>query len=121
MAKHINTKSSYLPNAMLVFNFLLKDIDTCTKECKLCNLEAVKYVKDHTSNNVRGVADFYLDTYSTWEYHKLFEHLKMSFEMGKTFSSLVSDFCSKLRITKELRYSSQLNCECLVGKSSAFA
>ena len=58
-------KGGYTENAMLVFNFWLKNIEMWIKECKLLNLEAVQLVEDYTSNNVRGAVEFYLDTNST--------------------------------------------------------
>ena len=47
-----------------------------------------------TSEGVRDAVKFYLETNSTWKYHELIEHLRTSFESGKTFSSLVRDFYS---------------------------
>ena len=38
-------------------------------------MEAVQLVKDYTSKSARGAVEFYLDTYSTWKFHKLIEHL----------------------------------------------
>ena len=51
---------------MLVFNSWLKDIEMSIQERGLSNLEAVQLIKDYTSNNVRGVVEFSLDTDSTW-------------------------------------------------------
>ena len=66
----------------------------CIQEQRLLNLEAVQLIMDYTSNNARGVAEFYLDTNSTWNYKALTEHLRTSFEVGESFSSLVGDFYS---------------------------
>ena len=52
-------------NTMLVFNSWLKDIEMCIQEWRLSNLEAVQLIKDYTSDNARGVVEFYLDTNST--------------------------------------------------------
>ena len=82
---------------MLVFNSWLKDIEMCVKERNLMNMEAVQLVKDYTSEGARGAVEFYLDTTSTWKYHKLIEHLRTSFESGETFSSLVGDFYSHVQ------------------------
>ena len=82
-------KGRYSANAMLVFNLWLKDIEMCVKEQKLTHMEAVQLVKDYTSEGARGAAEFYLDTNSMWKYHELIEQLGTSFELGKTFSSLV--------------------------------
>ena len=69
----------------------------CMKERKLRNVEAVQLVKDYTSEGARGAIEFYLDTNSTWKYHKLIEHLQTSFKSGETFSSLVRDFYSHIQ------------------------
>ena len=87
----------YTANAMLVFNSWLKDIEMCIKEWKLSNMEAVQLVKDYTSVSARGAIEFYLDTNSTWKYHKLIEHLWTSFESSETFSLLVRDFYSHIQ------------------------
>ena len=88
-------KGRYSANAMLVFNSWLKDIEMCVRERKLTNMEAViQLIKDYTAEGARGAVEFYLDTNSTWKYHELVEHLRTSFESGKTFSSLVGDFYS---------------------------
>ena len=55
---------------------VFKDIDMCVQECKLSNVEAVKLIRDYTSDNVRGVVEFYVDTNSTWNYHGLVEHFR---------------------------------------------
>ena len=68
-------KGRYSANTMLVFNSWLKDIEMCVKERKLSNMEAVQLVKDYTLEGARGAVEFYLDTNSTWRYHKLIEHL----------------------------------------------
>ena len=94
-------KGGYLANAMLVFNSLLKDIEMCIQEWRLSNLEAFQLIKDYTSNNVRGVVEFYLDTNSIWNYKALIEHLRTSFEMGEVFSSLVGDFYSQSQCNME--------------------
>ena len=68
-------KGRYSANATLVFNSWLKDMEMSLKEWKLPNMEAVQLVKDYTSEGARGAVEFYLDTNSTWKYHKLIEHL----------------------------------------------
>ena len=68
-------KGGYSANTMLVFNSWLKDIEMCMKERKLTNMEAVQLIKDYTSESARSVAEFYLDTKSTWKYYELIEHL----------------------------------------------
>ena len=89
-----NPKGGYSANTMLAFNSWLKDIEMCVKEQKLLNMEVVQLVKDYTTEGARGAIEFYLDTNSMWKYHELIEHLRTSFESGKTFSSLVRDFYS---------------------------
>ena len=64
-------------------------------------MEAVQLIKDYTSDNARGVEEFYLDTYSIWNYKALIEHLQTSFEMTDHFSSLVGDFYSWSQYHKE--------------------
>ena len=50
------------------FNSWLKDIEMCMKDIRLSNLDVVQLIKDYTTDNARGVVEFYLDTSSTWEY-----------------------------------------------------
>ena len=88
-------KGGYSANAMLVFNSWLKDIEMCVRERKLTNMEAIQLIKDYKAEGARGVVEFYLDTNSTWKYHEFVEHLRTSFESGKTFSLLVGDFYSR--------------------------
>ena len=90
-------KGRYSDNAMLVFNSWLKDIEICVRERKLTNMEAIQLIKDYTAEGARGMVEFYLDTTSTWKYHKLVEHLRTSFESSETFSSLVRDFYSHIQ------------------------
>ena len=90
-------KGRYSANAMLVFNSWLKDIEMCVRERTFTNMEAIQLIKDYTAEGARGVVEFYLDTNSTWKYHELVEHLRTSFESGKTFSSLVGDFYSHIQ------------------------
>ena len=87
-------KGGYSANAMLVFNSWLKDIEMCVRERKLTNMEAIQLIKDYTAESARGVVEFYLDTNCSWKYHELVEHLRTSFESGKSFSLLVGDFYS---------------------------
>ena len=94
-------KGGYSANAMLVFNFWLKDIKMCIQEGRLSNMEAVQLIKDYTSEIVRGAVEFYLDTNSTWNYMALIEHLRTSFETGNSLSSLVGDFYSQSQHNKE--------------------
>ena len=100
--KHKNLKGGYSAYAMLVFNCWLKDIEMCIKEWKFTNMEVIQLVKDYTSQGRRGAAEFYLDTKSTWKYHKLVEYLQTSFESGKTFSSLVENFYSYVQLPREM-------------------
>ena len=86
---------------MLVFNSWLKDIKMCIQEWRLLNLEAVQLIKDYTSNNVRGVVEFCLDTNSIWNYMTLIEHLRTFFEIGENFSSLEGDFYIQNQCIKE--------------------
>ena len=90
-------KGGYSANAILVFHSWLKHIKMCMKEQKLSNMEAVQLVKDYTSECARGAVEFYLDTNSTWKYHKWIELLWTSFISGKTFSSLVRDSYSHIQ------------------------
>ena len=106
---------------MLAFNLLLKDIKKWFQECKLSNLEAEQLVKDYTSGNVRGAAEFYLYTNSTWGCKKLIEHIRRLFEIGKTFSFLVGVFTAKSTTIRRLRISLQSSFRYLVERSLAFA
>ena len=94
-------KGGNLANAMLVFNSWLKDIKTCIQEWRLSNMEAVQLINNYTSESAWGAVEFYLDTNSTWNYKVLIEHLRTSFETGKSFSSLVDDFYSQSQCNKE--------------------
>ena len=40
-------KSKYSANAMLLFNYWLKDVEMCIREQKLTNLESVQLIKDY--------------------------------------------------------------------------
>ena len=73
----------------------------CIQERRLLNWEAVQLIKDYTSDNERDAVKFYLDTNSTWNYKALIEHPRTSFEMGKSFRSLVGDFYSQSQCNKE--------------------
>ena len=55
--KNLNVDTQ--PNAMLVFNSWLKDIEMCVKEQKLTNMDVVQMVKDYTSEGARGAVEFY--------------------------------------------------------------
>ena len=90
-------KGRYPANTMLVLNSWLKDIEMCVSEWKLTNMEAVQLVKAYTTEAARGAIELYLDTNSTWNCEELIEHLRTSFESGKTFSSLVRDFYSNVQ------------------------
>ena len=67
----------------------------------MIRVNAAQLVKDYTRNNVKFAVEFYLDTNSSSKYYELTEHLRMSFEMGKTFSPLVSHFYSWIQHHKE--------------------
>ena len=101
MPKISKLKGGYVANAVLFFNSWPNDINICVQEHKLPNLVAVQLVKDYTSDTVRGVIEFYLETNFTWNYHKLIEHLRMSFKMGETLSSVVGNFYSQTEHHKE--------------------
>ena len=73
----------------------------CVWEYRLSNLEAVQVVKDYTSGNSRSVVEFYLDTNSTWNFKALIGYLRISFEMGSSYSSLVGNFYSQSQQNKE--------------------
>ena len=90
-------KSRYSANSMLIFNSWLKDVEMCTREWKLTNMEVIQLVKDYITEGARGAIKFYLDTKSMWNYEELIEHFRTSFESGKTFSSLVRDFYSHVQ------------------------
>ena len=53
-------------------------------------MEEVQLMKDYTTEGTKGAIEFYLYTNSTWRYEELIEHLRTSFESGKTFNSLVT-------------------------------
>ena len=101
-------KDGYSANVMLMFNSWLKDMEMCIKEPKLIKLEAVHLIKDYKIENAGGAVAFYLDTYSTWDYHELIAHLRTSFEsrpIGCQFYSRVQQpqgtqdqFASELQI-----------------------
>ena len=73
----------------------------CMQQQKLSNLEAVKLIKNYSIDYTRGVIEFFLDTNSTWQYKDLIQHLRPSFDFGKMFGSLVSDFYSHIQGIKK--------------------
>ena len=64
-------------------------------------MELVHIVIELTTDHVMGTMEFYLDQKSTWYYESLIECLTVSFESGKMFSSLVSDFYIRSQKNKE--------------------
>ena len=74
----------------------------CVREQKLLNMASIWLVKDYTTEGTRGAIEFYLDTNYTWNYQELIEHLRTSFESGKTFSLLVRDFYSHIQWPLEM-------------------
>ena len=95
-------KGGYSANAMVIFNWWLKDVGMCVTKWKLLNMETVQLMKDYTMVGPRGAVEFYLNTNSTWKYEELIEHLRSSFESCKTFSLLGGDFYSHIQWPGEM-------------------
>ena len=68
-------KGGYFANATLIFNSWLKDIDMCVQDHNLTENEAVKLVKDYTTEHPHGAVEFYPDMNDQWSYSGLIEHL----------------------------------------------
>ena len=90
-------KGEYSANVIFVFNSWLKDVEICVREQKLRNFEAVQLTKDYTTENVRGAVEVYIDTISTWDFEECIRYHRNTFESGRTFSSLVGDFYSRVQ------------------------
>ena len=73
----------------------------CVQDCNLTEHEAVQLVKDYTAEHVLGAVKFYLDMNDQCSYSRFIQHLRMSFESGETFSSLLSDFYARCQKPKE--------------------
>ena len=76
----------------------------CICDHNLTGHKTVQLIKDFTTEHVCGTIEFYLNTNVEWSYTKLIEHLQTSFDSGKTFSSLLTDFYGwyqKLKETKD--------------------
>ena len=73
----------------------------CVWDHNLTEPETVQLVKDYTTQHAHGTVKIYLDMNDQWSYSKLNEHLRMSFESGETFHSLLSDFYAKCLKPKE--------------------
>ena len=82
---------------MLIFNSWLKDIEMCVSGWKVTNMGVDQLVKDYSTEGARGAVEFSLNTNSMWKYQESIEHLRTSFESGKTFSLLVGDFYSHIQ------------------------
>ena len=82
---------------MLVFISWLKHVRMYLTEQKLTNLEAVQLIKDHMTENARGVVKPYLNTNCICDYEELIGHLRTYFESCKTFSSFIGDFYSRVQ------------------------
>ena len=114
-----------MANATLIFNSWLKDIDMCVWDCDLTEHESVKLIKDYMTEQAHGAVEFYLNTNNQQSYSKLTKHLRMSFESGETFSSLLSNFyvrCQTRRdwgpICRWTASSDRKNHQCLPKESS---
>ena len=64
-------------------------------------MKAVQLVRDYMIEHACGAVEFYLDMNDQWSYFRLIEHLRMSFESGERFSSLLSDFYVRCQKPKE--------------------
>ena len=73
------------------------------QDCNLTEHEAVQLVKFYTAEHAYGAVKFYLDMNDQWTYSGLIEHLRMLFESGETFSSLLSDFYARCQKPKETK------------------
>ena len=97
-------KGGYFVSATLIFNSWLKDIDICVCDHNLTEHKAMQLVNDFMTKHANGADKFYLDTNEAWNYSKLIEHLRTSFESDKNFNSILSDFYGqylKLKQTKD--------------------
>ena len=74
----------------------------CVHSHNLLEHKTVQLIKDFTTDHALGVAKFYLDTNEEWIVSKLVEHLQILFESCKTFSSLLGEFYSQYKKSKEM-------------------
>ena len=72
----------------------LKDIRVYTIEHHLSQWEAIKLVKEYTSEQARSEVEYYLGLTLKEEqsFQGLIDHLGLAFQSCKTVSSLIADF-----------------------------
>ena len=90
----------------------------CVQDFNLTEHEVVQLVKDYTTEHVHGAVEYYLNMNDWWSYAGLIEHLRTSFELGETYSSLLSDLYARCQNQRKLRTSLQTNCRFWPGRSS---
>ena len=87
-------KGGYSSDASLVFQSWLKDIWVYSIEHCLSQWEAIKLVKDYTSEQARSEVEYYLGLTPKEEqsFQGLIDYLSLTFQSCKTVSLLIVDF-----------------------------
>ena len=96
-------KGGYSSDASLVFQSWLKDIQVYTIERCLSQWEAIKLVKDYTSEQARSEVEYYLGLTPKEEqsFQGLIDHLSLAFQSCETVSSLIANFYNWFQKTRE--------------------
>ena len=96
-------KGGYSATANLIFQSWLKDIRVHVEDRNLTHREAMQLVKDFTAECAHDKVEFYMgmvmEEQQTFE--GLVQHLKNTFQFGKTTSELISDFYGRAQKKNE--------------------
>ena len=96
-------KGGYSATANLIFQSWLKDIRVHVDDCNLSEREAMQLIKDFTAEHAHDEAEFYMGmvTEDQQTFEGLVQHLKNTFQSGKTISELIIDFYSQVQKKNE--------------------
>ena len=96
-------KDSYSATANLIFQSWLKDIQVHVEDQNLTQREVMQLIKDFTAEHVHNEVEFFkgmvMEEPQTFE--GIVQHLKNTFQSGKTISELISDFYSLAQKKRE--------------------
>ena len=87
-------KGGYSATANLIFQYWLKDIWVHVEDWNLTQNEAMQLIKDFTAEHGHDKVEFYMGMVveDQQTFKGLVQHLKNTFQSGKTISELISDF-----------------------------
>ena len=87
-------KGGYSATANLIFQSWFKDIWVHVEDQNLTQREAMQLIKDFTAECAHNEVEFYMGmvTEEQQTFEGLIQHLKNTFQSGKTISELISDF-----------------------------